>query len=341
MTICGICHYNSDNSTTTRSFYCPSCVQFRMLKFNLNKINILNISSQNIRNINIVLSQCLNDKSEVFLKKYIAGEYKEEKLNGTNVNIDSVARLAFMLMNVEMNMKQVYMQDIEKMVISRRKENGKLEDQIRMLKEKKERMQNALDKMNKQDMKIEVTNDKMLERLEKVVNNERVFMIRKIISLWNIKILGNSVSLLFTKVVTIEKIKNFRLGYIMNMFVKICGFIDTISTIIDVYLPFETGIEANELRIGDKMYRFKDTEVSELSEVGKRELSIGIARIISDLMVVLGHVGGFVTEPLAYDEMLVQIVKNMDHPSPFTVSFASTSSTSTIEELAVRARAFL
>jgi hypothetical protein len=343
---CGICYYKPEDGSGMgrETFYCAACIQFKLLKYNLNKLHIQKITSMAVNDINKVLNVCLGDKSRVFLKKYINGEYIEEKLIGTNVNIDSVARLAFMLMNVEMITKQNHLKEIDELITLKRKQTKNIEDRILMLKQIKEMKQKRVQKLkidieymknnndnnnnnnnnnilkNKNKVKIKniLYDNEMIMRQEQILDNQRRLIIFDIIVLWNIEIHSvKKISILFAPIVSIDEITKYNLDFVFETFLKSCEFVDILSKVIGIEIPFEIGTEYNELRIGDKIFKFNGKNgISELSKFGILELCVGISRIILNVVILLReidesfkHEAVSIANLLAYNELLVRVVK--------------------------------
>lgn len=332
--VCGVCHCSSNNYPK-KTFYCPSCISFKLLKYNLNKINLLNVNSIATHDINSVLNACFGDNVTQFLTKY-ANDYdkerKDDKLEGTNVSIESVARLAFMLMNVDLLKKQEHIKSIGQLVEEKRKQSEKLEARIRMLKEKKKNKQRLIS-LYRQRVEEEMTTElQSIIEVKRLLGtgivtqqNEYITIQQKrklydLALLWNIRIInGTKLTILYTPILPISFLVRHSMDLILNSFMKSCELVEAFARMLGTDVPYRINTIRNDFAIGDFVYELKNKRnVFELSHIQILKLSMGVARVILNVVVLLRRVDvtyqfEHITpkDLLSYDMLLVRLIERI------------------------------
>lgn len=329
--VCGVCHCDSNNYPK-KTYYCPACIGFKLLKYNLNKINLQNVNTLAAHDINSVLEACFGDNATQFLTKYTDDYDKEErdkKLDGTNVSVGSVARLAFMLMNVDLLKKQEHIKSIGQLVEAKRRQSENLESRIKLLQEKRKGKQRLIALHRERvaaEMTVELQNIAEIKRLLNIGivtrQNEYIALQQRkrtydLMILWNVRILDKTkISVLFCPILPITQLASHSMDLVLNSLMKSCELVEAFARMLDMELPFRVETGYNDFTIGDFCYRLKDKRsIFELKHVQMLKFSMGIARVISNIVVLLRRVDATyqfestsLADLLSYDAMLVRLV---------------------------------
>lgn len=255
---CGICRRliadgseKHSSASDINDLYCSSCINFKLLKYHLNLINVKNLNSNNIATINKILHLCF-DENDTFLKKYVENFNSDDpdKLTAVNnISIDSIARLNFMLLNVEISRKSENLQNLQKIKTKKENDNTKLSERINYLKAlKSQKIKNINNFKNKYNQVLK--SDKIAKDIDNnnklsVIQNDfmtkkRIELINLVIKFWNIQILCNEkkLSILFCPILNFEDIVKYDFNLIMQSLIKIIEFIQIFSQIFGLQIPF-------------------------------------------------------------------------------------------------------
>lgn len=332
---CGICKCHPAQYPG-KTFYCPSCVNFKLLKYNLNNINLDHVNSIAIDDINKILKVCFGTNVKQFLLNYIntSTNNTENKMDNTNVSIAAVARLAFMLMQVEIVKEKEHIKTVSQLIQTKRTTSQKLETKIQMLKEKKLKKQKLINihrekiqpKLNKEISKV--LEDTHVLQLGIVTRQHGFITIRQmknfydLIYLWNIKIINKkSLIILYTPIISITDIAKYSMDLILQSFMKSSEFVDTVSRIFSVDLPFAIKTRNNNFSIGDISYKFKDLDdIFYLNKLQMLRFCIGISRLILNAVILLQKLNKIKTshfnnmsleDLLSYDQLLITLINSL------------------------------
>lgn len=329
---CGICERELDDIDTKTKLYCPSCMSFRLLKYNINNINIKEINSKMVHDINRVLDVCFGDNYRKYLELYLQGHYKFDNLEGTDVSIDSIARLALMLLNVEMMRKIKGLDSVARILREKEEKNEILRSRIRLLKkttiERKSMLDIARIDFNKlqytkhKDVKetLNYMNDNIVLRQLSRIRERQQSMIFDIFILWNIEIIEtNQLSILLTPIIGIDKIHEYTLDLTLESLMKSAIFVSVVAQALQVYMPYQVGVRENDLRVGDKIFRFKGKmTIEDLDKLGLMEFCIGLSQVVLNIVTLLKYlIPGFLQECptfatiLQYDALIIRIIDSL------------------------------
>ena len=332
--VCGVCHCDSD-SYPKKTYYCPACIGFKLLKYNLNKINLQNVNSLAAHDINSVLKACFGDNATQFLTKY-TDDYdkndRDKKLDGTNVSIGSVARLAFMLMNVDLLKKQEHIKSIEQLVEGKRRQSEKLEGRIKLLHEKRKGKQRLLDLHRERMAARMATELQNITEIKRLLNigivtrqNEYISLEQRkgtydLMVLWNVRILDEmKITVLFSPILAMTQLASHSMDLVLSSLMKSCELVEAFARMLDTELPFRVDTGYNDFAIGDFYYKLKDKRsIFEMNHVQMLKFCMGIARVISNVVVLLRRVDATyqfesitLADLLAYDALLVRLVTTL------------------------------
>lgn len=312
---CGIC--NTQKSST--DFYCASCLNFRLLKHRLNLIHVQTVNQTAIKDINNVLDLCFGEGNRDFLLNYASGKQSPPI---SSVNNDAIARLAFMLMNVNTITHLNQLDKIWTLVEQKRIENDKMNEKLKLLRERKSKLQKIVDTIKgstKDETDIGgkyMINQRIVDLQVSIIDKERCQLLFNVLEWWNVSESRGRISIMSIPIVPVTGITNYQMSLILESFLKTCQFLQVISKILGIRLVYEMGTKYNELRVGDKVLKFKEiTQFSELSHFGQKEFCLSISKIIQNLIIILVQLDPkFRTEEvsfhdvLRFDKLLIRII---------------------------------
>lgn len=340
---CGICNCDSIDYPK-KTYFCPSCMNFKLLKYNLNKINLQNINSIIVHDINNVLKICFDENVKLFLKDYI--KYKEKSntqsdstthnLEGTNVSKDSVAKLAFMLINVDIDKTKRNIKTIDQLVNLEIEKCNKIEDKIRILKTIKNNKQKIVNNLkNEKNLKLnnQMINNVQLEIQDfqnNIVNIQNNFLKNKqlneiynLIFLWNIKIINNKkLNILYSPVLPIDELFKYSIDLILNSIIKTNLLIDQLYKILRFEIPFEINNFENNLFIGDISIKFdsfnEKSNIKQLSNSQLLRISVCLSRLILNIIILFIRIDNNfkiedenITFLFNYDILLIKLINKV------------------------------
>lgn len=342
---CGIC--NSDCiDYPKKTYFCSSCMNFKLLKYNLNKINLQNINSIVVNDINNVLKVCFDENVKLFLKDYI--KYKEnlniqsnlskknDNLENTNVSKDSVAKLAFMLINVDINKTKRNIKTLDQLVNLEIDKCNKIEEKIRILKNVKDNKQKLINKL-KNECNLKLVNEKInkihldIENFKiNIINKQNNYLINKqlneiynLIFLWNIKIINNNkLSILYSPILPINGLIKYSTDLILNSIIKTSLLIDQLYKILRFKTPFEINNFKNNILIGDISIKFNEfneiLNINQLNNIQLIKFSVCLSRLILNIIILLIRIdNNFKIEDenmsflFNYDKLIIKIINKI------------------------------
>ncbi|OUM53922.1 hypothetical protein BVG19_g3253 [[Candida] boidinii] len=190
---------DNENKDIVTNFYCPSCINYKLLRYNLLNLNIELILNISEKEINSILESCLSNNSVNFLKNYLSkeGDYKEksrinEKLfKALNVPIpsdESIIKLSFVLLNVEIS-------EIKRNILYLTKRVNKVKEFNSYLIKRNEKLQeknqiflndvNELDKLIKFNYKN--LKNEIVYKID-ILKNEKLIRFEKLIKGYHLKL---------------------------------------------------------------------------------------------------------------------------------------------------------
>lgn len=335
---CGVCHCSIEEKSTKgtdrqKPFYCSSCINFRLLKYNLNNIHLTNLNGGFQNEINSILSVCLNHCNEAFLHEYSHhDEHGTDQFSSTQVPVGSVARLAFMLLNVNMVQKQHYLNEIITILAAKREGLNSVADQIAVTRETRdrksailERQQDKLD-LYKRETAAEVAEVKdllsvgIVNRQNRLISREQQLLIRDLLVLWNIEILDSrQLVILFRPILPVDEFRAHSADVGFGSLVAVSQVTNSLAHILAVHLPFEIETSCNELRLGERRFQAPGNQrFSVLERPAVSDLCSGISRVILNMVVLLQRVDQeFPLEKLTcaqlvdYPVLLIHIIQKL------------------------------
>ena len=280
-------------------FYCFPCVNFRILKYRLNIINLLNLNRIAIHDIDQILKESMSSTENIsnFLKDYVNQDITstKKKFQDTNVPVDVVARLAYMIINQRISTAEINITNANKLLELKKRKNNELRmkiEQLRKLKNDKiKNIENLETQISKYKDNKKSTNHIITNRQNEMILKEQNTLLFDLLALWDVKIIEQSkLSVLFTPIIPITELFTKNLNFISQMLIKISQFIQQFSNIVNIRIPFEIETFRNELLIGNKFFKMisdNSKSIYDLSEVGINALFISISRLILNICIIL------------------------------------------------------
>ncbi|ODV87055.1 hypothetical protein CANARDRAFT_84786 [[Candida] arabinofermentans NRRL YB-2248] len=214
-TTCGICHDtthgNHRSATNKISYYCPSCLNFKILKVKLNLVNLEFFNSRASDEINKVLDDCIKGHSAGFLRKYLNNEIDlnlhsgNQELEGLTPSLDAIARLSYMLLNVETTLFKRNLNLIRHNNQKQRVNNESIRFRIKSMRELvRERKQELINKKNELEkshqISVETINnvtidikESKLNKTDKLISNTRLNHLKELIKICHVEVLPHGV----------------------------------------------------------------------------------------------------------------------------------------------------
>jgi hypothetical protein len=353
---CGICHRAKllpGPALQEDPFLCASCLNFRTLKYRLNIIHLLNINQIAVNDIDRILGECLLRPQDM-LARYLKMDEKAKSLafQKTNVSVQSVAMLGYMLVQVEAKNRRLNVESMQLLIEAKKQRNAADKSRIEMLREMKRQKEERLSSMKKN---IETTTSitaknngnvaresecGLVKRQHSLIKQIRCSMLFDVLTLWGVEITnseidnstqsssgGSDLSILFIPVWNVDKLLAQSLNFIIQELLQLSQFIGVVSRILNIRLPFAMGTDRNEVRLGDRLLKFNVDEtdtVYRLSEMGAQALCRGIARLALNLVVILRSVDtnyehelNSMKDLLSLDTLLVRIIHSLKESIDF------------------------
>lgn len=313
--VCGICHTDKHNE----GFYCASCTSFRLLKHRLNLIHLQSINQAATDDINQVLDLCSEEKSRSFLESYLKGESLSMV---DEVSSDAIARLAFMLMNVNTMTQINQLDEVWNVLQRKQEENIALSEKMIVLKERKREIEDKLNKIrNTLSNESVIDNNELVTRpiidlqyltIKKTQDN----CIFQILNWWKLEENKGRISIMSVPIIPITNLTNYHMSLVLESFLKTCQFLKVLSNVYQIRLNHTMGTEQNQLRVGDRVLNVRDLKrFSELSIYGRKEFCTCIGKILQNLITLTLYLDPSYKSSdlsfydiLRFDKLLIHIV---------------------------------
>ncbi|QPG76038.1 hypothetical protein FOA43_003424 [Brettanomyces nanus] len=356
--VCEICHDNDVSkslSSRKKKYYCASCINFSLLKLKLKTLTTVYYNSRAGHEVGQVLEDCLDNNASVSLKKYLNGSEdrrndKDQLLGKLVPSIDSVARLAYVLLNVE-NIEQKKRLDrlkemVEEQTTSNKLMRDKISDLRRQLEEKRQCINEKTKQLNAEHKEslsqvassFEETNH-MVFRQRALVDSAKLDLMADIIKLWNIQLLrassGISVSILGLPVLSIDKLIYCSVPLINACMERLMWFVLLGAKYLSLQLPFcliledgwpkivwngttySVSLPLTSKRIGEPLGSLMEVNQGQL-----KRFALSLAMVIADLIRVVNTVdpsfslqsssGLRMSNFMHTDEMVAVILKQLE-----------------------------
>ncbi|ODV97743.1 hypothetical protein PACTADRAFT_47602 [Pachysolen tannophilus NRRL Y-2460] len=300
---CNICHINNSENN---KLYCCSCVNYSLLKLRLSLINISCINKLSIREINNILSNCINENAYNFINGYLKKKELDEdpKLVGllyeNNIphpSIDQVAKLSQQLLNIEIiqcnNSLAELRENIER-IKTRNSEVLKRANALKVANANKAKSNRDISlKLNSRynDLKNNLQENTELIKNEKLANgkkmlyNSKLKLFQELINLFVIKrikynntIINNEkndniiLTMSFVPIIPITHYINYSPVIINASLEVLTKFTKLTSQYLLIALPFELILFPNEnfiLNINKKILKKNNRKIDFLFEINK------------------------------------------------------------------------
>ncbi|GME87516.1 hypothetical protein B5S29_g1763 [[Candida] boidinii] len=192
---------DSENKDIVTNFYCPSCINYKLLRYNLLNLNLELILNVSEKEINSILESCLSSNSINFLKNYLSQEgdddyeeksrINEELFKTLNVPIpsdESIIKLTFVLLNVEISEIKRNISYLVKRVNKVKEFNTFLIKRNEKLQEKNQFFLNDLNELDKL-IKFNYKNlkNEIIYKID-ILKNEKLIRFEKLIKGYHLKL---------------------------------------------------------------------------------------------------------------------------------------------------------
>ncbi|TID28606.1 hypothetical protein CANINC_002362 [Pichia inconspicua] len=292
------------------------CTNFRLLKYRLNLIHLQSTNGTATNDINQVLELCSENKSRKFLEAYLNGELKPIV---NEVSNDSIARLAFMLMNMNTVTQINQLDEVWQIVQKRQEENEKLSVELVNLSNRKKELEERRNHLRTENLPI-VNNELVSQQLidlqyitRKKIQDMQIF---QILNWWRLEENNGRISLMSIPIIPVTNLTHYHMSLVLESFLKTCQFLKVLSNIYGIQLPHPMGTFQNQLRVGDRILNVRDlARFSELSNYGRKEFCICIAKILQNMIKFILHLNPEYRSTdlsfhdlLRFDKLLIHIV---------------------------------
>lgn len=296
--VCGVCH--DWNANRNKTYFCPGCMNFRLLKTKLNALVIARQSRNANRDVGNILDSCLEGNATATVGK------------ATIDQIDnSILKLAYVILNVENSQIDNSLKQLENHKDVIKKRNDQLVDKIRKLKDvinssTKQLDQYKVELTKNYDERISKIQDSLkvnvLKKQDLLISSSRIALVRDIMQVFSIQILGDScVSILNTPIIPVANIVNYTVSYVNASMRNLGWFIDRVSRYSNISVPFEMVLRGSSCYLMDRrtsqlydlsLHSDKITNlvsIFQLSPTDVLQFSQSFARLMINMLRVLSH----------------------------------------------------
>ncbi|CEP24167.1 unnamed protein product [Cyberlindnera jadinii] len=287
---CEVC-----NTNQPQQMYCPSCVNFQLLKTRLKYLDVLSSLDQLRDNVDSCIKHCIKGANYSFVENVMKGKHHTDNIDPSLEN--GVVALSSQLLTIDARILKRRNGKLSRDVESFKSKNKELKHRIHRLREMLQRRKHGVEPKNT-GLEKEIRESTRFKQednlhLTKQINNSKSLLFQELINIYVIKrrrVTGTNQTvfmILFMPIISCASLVDYNHEMVYCSLAQVAKFVKQCSKVLMCLLPYDIDIGIDTRVQGNRINM--DKPIWLLDNLQLRELIRAYAMLIVDVCTLLGE----------------------------------------------------